>query len=344
MSTRSTTFVSDTSSTVSPEVLIAITKANARMPPYGSDRITEAAANAIMNECEKQALSLFVPTGTGANLVALASLADIDASIIVPMFSHVAVDEMMVVEGGLGVRVVPIPSPNGKVTVETLNEHVDFSGMLNRPRPGVLSIAQPTEYGTVYSVRELEALSRWCIEHDMRLHIDGSRLANALASLGVPLREMIANVNVSALSLGMTKNGGLFGDCVVLFGPDTPENEERCRRLQARFAQLPAKTWFIGASVLALLDEGLWIRQAEQANAMASRIAEAVRDRFGEKAITQEVETNVVFWKPPADVLQRLREHFVLYRWHAEGEIRTMTSFDTTDAEVSLFIKLMDEA
>ena len=201
-------------------------------------------------------------------------------------------------------------------------------------QPRVISIAQSTELGTCYSPAELAALADFAHDHDLLLHVDGSRLANAAASLDVPLRAIVTDAGVDALSFGATKNGVLLGEAVVFLTPGLGDGSEYLRK---QTLQLASKGRYIAAQLIALLESDLWRRSAAHANAMATRLADAIDGAPGVR-ITQQVQANGVFAVIPRAAAQVLRAEFHFYDWDAPaGEVRWMCSWDTTPDEVDAF-------
>jgi len=202
------------------------------------------------------------------------------------------------------------------------------------PRHRIVSITQSTELGTVYAPEAMRALADWAHAHGMLLHVDGSRLCNAAAALEVPLRALTADVGVDAVSFGATKNGAMGVEAVVLLRDDIDDGL-RFRRKQAM--QLASKMRYMSAQLDALLEGDLWHRNAEHANTMARRLADAVGDLAGVR-ITQAVEANAVFAILDPAVTERLQQDWPFYVWdESTGEVRWMTGWDTVPEDVDAF-------
>lgn len=342
---QSPLFASDTCASVDPHVLASLATNNAARDSYGSDTISERVRKKLAEllGCTTKPFIAFVPTGTGANMLALATGLNRVECVYVAKTGHINADECQTTEAVLGNRVIPIGTGDGKLTPILLDRHVDRSGMLNRALPGIVSISQPTEYHTVYTLPELARLSDWCNAHGMRLHIDGARLGNALASLNIAPREMFKAVNAHSLSFGLTKNGGLFGEAVVVFGGAEDADElASFQRMQSQYAQLPAKTWAIAAGMEALLHGGRWLDLALHANEKAFALSSLLRQACGpEFLLTQPVQTNAVFWRPPQRIVRSVLEQYAMYPWHAAGEYRLVTSHDTADEHLASFAHLV---
>jgi threonine aldolase len=203
-----------------------------------------------------------------------------------------------------------------------------------------VSITQTTELGTLYSVEEVRAIAEHAHSRGMLLHMDGARLSNAAAALGVPLRTFTTDAGVDVLSYGGTKNGLLYGECVVVLSPAASEGLVYLRKMNM---QLASKMRFVSAQLIALLESGLWLESASHANAMAARLSDAVSGMPG-VTLTRPVAANAVFAILPPGVADRLREVFRFYDWdNATGEVRWMCSFDTTEADVDAFAAALAE-
>jgi threonine aldolase len=197
-----------------------------------------------------------------------------------------------------------------------------------------VSITQSTELGTCYTVDELAALVEHAHAKGMKVHMDGARLSNAAATLGVPFRAFTTDVGVDVVSFGGTKNGLLAGECVVVLNPDAAAGVLRLRKSAM---QLASKMRFVSAQLIALLSDDLWLRNAQHSNAMARRLEAAVRDIPGVE-VQRPVEANAVFAVLPADVTARLQQTYPFYVWDEHtGEVRWMTAFDTTEQDIDGF-------
>jgi threonine aldolase len=229
---------------------------------------------------------------------------------------------------------VPIPTTDGKLTPALIEERLTGMGDVHRSQPKAVSITQATEYGTVYSLDEIKAIAELCRRHNLLLHMDGARLANAAASLGVPLADFTLKAGVDVLSFGGTKNGLMGAEAVVFADVDRSRHFGFVRK---QGMQLASKTRFLAAQFGALLEDDLWLSSARHANAMAARLHEKVRG-IRKVKITQAVQANAVFAIIPHDAIAELRQEFWFYVWNeATGEVRWMTSFDTTEADVDRF-------
>jgi threonine aldolase len=328
-------FASDNYSGVHPEVLAAIHAANVgHETAYGEDRYTRRLQDVFRDHFGRQASAYPVFNGTGANVVALQALTSRWASVVCTATAHIHVDECGAPEKVAGLKLLPVQTPDGKLTPELMDVEARGFTDVQRAQPQVVSVTQTTELGTAYSVEELATLCEHAHRLGMRVHMDGSRVANAAAFLGVPLRTFTTDVGVDALSFGGTKNGLMVGEVVVVLAPDAAPGLEYVRKASM---QLASKMRFISAQFEALLGTDLWLRSASHANAMARRLEAAVRDAPG-LAILRPVQSNAVFACLPKEVTARLQRRFRFYTWdETSGEVRWMTTFDTTEQDVDVF-------
>jgi threonine aldolase len=252
-------------------------------------------------------------------------------SVICTSTSHIYVDECGAPEKVGGLKLLPVRTPDGKLTPELIDAEARGFGDVHRAQPQVVSLTQSTELGTVYSVQELAAVCGHAHSLGMRVHLDGARISNAAASLDLPLRAFTTDVGVDVLTFGGTKNGLMLGEVVVVLDPSAAPGVEFVRKSSM---QLASKMRFVSAQFDALLSGDLWMRSARHANAMARRLEAAVRDVPG-VSVQRAVQANAVFAVLPKPVTARLQELFRFYTWdESTGEVRWMTTFDTTEADV----------
>jgi len=332
-------FGSDNQSGIHPEVLEAIGRANVgHAPSYGADSLSAEAEGLCRQHFGESCEVTFVLNGTGANVVGLGAVLRPYEAVVCAAQAHIATDECGAPERLLGAKLLTVPTVDGKLRAELVRPLLQGFGNEHHVQPRVLSVSQPTELGTVYQPAELRALAELAHHHQMLLHVDGARLANAAAFLEVPLRAITAEVGVDVLSFGGTKNGMAFGDAVILFG-QAGRGELRFVRKQC--TQLASKMRFIAAQFAALLRAGLWLRLASQANAMARLLAEGARAVPGVR-ITQAVQANEVFAELPASWIARLQAACPFYVWDASrSEVRWVTSWDTEREDVERFVGLL---
>ena len=328
-------FASDNYSGVHPEVLAALAAANeGHQVSYGEDDYT-ARLQVLMERHFGPGIECFpVFNGTGANVLSLQSLLPRWGAVICASTAHINMDENGAPERIGGIKLLQVPTTDGKLTPELIDREAWGWGDEHRAQPLAVSITQTTELGTCYTPGEVRAIAEHVHAKGMKLHMDGARLANAAAHLQVPLRDFTRDAGVDILSFGGTKNGLLFGEVVVALNPEAAHGLVYLRKMNM---QLASKMRFLSAQFIALLDGGLWLRSAAHANAMAARLRAAVDTIDGVRP-TQKTESNGVFAILPPGVADRLRTSFRFYDWNeAAGEVRWMCSFDTTEEDVDAF-------
>lgn len=328
-------FASDNYAGVHPAVMEAIGRANdGHQIAYGDDDVTQELAKIVERHFGEGALAFPVFNGTGANVVALQAMINSWEAVICAATSHANVDEGGAPEKVAGIKLWTVPTEDGKLTPELISKQAWGFGDVHRAQPAAVTITQVTELGTLYTIDELKELSKYVHSRGMKLHMDGARIANAAASLGVGLREFTTDVGVDLLSFGGTKNGGMGCEAVVVLIRDLAGSVPYIRKTSM---QLASKMRYVSAQLLALLEEDLWLRNARHANAMAKRLESAVREIDG-VTIVRKVEANAVFAILPIDVTERLQRRFRFYLWdQATGEVRWMCSWDTTESDVDSF-------
>lgn len=329
-------FASDNYAGTHPEVLEALVAANGgHAPSYGADPYTERLQGRFREMLGEQVEVYPVWGGTGANVIGLQAMLTRWGGVIAPSIAHINTDEGAAPEKVGGFKIIPVPTDDAKLTPELVRRHAGSRGV-HTIVPQVVSITQSTELGTLYSVDEIREICEASHELGLSVHVDGARIANAAAALGVPLADMLPGVDV--LSFGGTKIGAIGAEAVVVRNPDAVTGIEFLRKSAM---QLASKMRFVSAQLLALLDDDLWIRAAAQANAMAARLRKGVADLPGVR-FTQQTEANGVFAILPEGVADRVREHMAFYDWNTEtGEVRWLTSWDTTTADVDRFVGLV---
>jgi threonine aldolase len=259
-------------------------------------------------------------------------------AIICAQTAHINVDECGAPEKFTGCKLLPVATPDGKVRVEQIKPLLHEVGFEHHVQPRVISVAQATEMGTVYTPSELKGLAKFAHEHDMLLHVDGARIANAAAGLNIKLREITRDAGVDILSFGGAKNGMMYGEAVVFFDQTLAKDFKYTRK---QGTHLPSKMRFISAQFEALLTNELWRKNAQHANQMAQRLARELR-KISRITITQNVESNGVFAILPKKYVPLLQKRYFFYVWNEEiSEVRFMTSFDTTEADIADFVALL---
>lgn len=335
------TFASDNYAGVHPEVLAALAEANhGHQTSYGEDRYTEHLQEVMRGHFGPDAVTYPVFNGTGANVVSLMGLTQRWDAAIATETAHINVDECGAPEKLAGVKILGVPAPDGKLTPALVDQRAWGFGFEHHAQPAVVSLTQSTEVGTVYTPEQVRAVAQHAHSKGLTVHVDGARLANAAASLGLPLRAFTSDVGVDVVSLGATKNGALGAEAVVVLNPGAVRGPLYLRKLAA---QLPSKMRFVSAQLLALYEGDLWLRSAAHANRMARLLAEQASEIEGVR-ITQPVEANGVFAIMPSGAAERLRERFRFYTWdESTGEVRWMCAFDTTADDVAAFVTALRE-
>ena len=322
--------------------MAAVVAANGdHVPAYGADALTQRADELFREHFGPEAEVYLAFNGTGANVVGLQSLLRPFEAVICADSAHINVDECGAPERFLGSKLLAVPTPDGKLTPDLVASAAGGVGDEHHVQPRVVSITQATEVGTCYRVEEVAALAEWAHRRGMWLHLDGARLANACAGLGVGLGAFGSAAGVDVLSFGGTKNGAMGAEAVVSF---LPGDTSGLRYLRKQSMQLASKMRFIAAQFVALLSNDLWLANAAHANAMAQRLAEGVRAVDG-VSLAYPVEANGVFADLPPAVTEALQAEYPFYVWDEHtGVVRWMASYDTTEEDVDAFVDLVAEA
>jgi len=334
-------FASDNNAVVHPEVLEAIRSANeGHVVGYGDDPYTESAVAKFREHFGADVQVFFVFNGTAANVLSLQALTQPYHAVLCPELSHIYTDECGAPEKFTGCKLIPLPAPNGKLTVETAAQAYHGIGDQHHVQPRVISITQSTEMGTVYKAAEVEALARFAHERKMFLHMDGARISNAVAAQGLTLRQATRDLGVDVLSFGGTKNGLMGVEAVVFFRPELAQDFLYVRK---QGMQLASKMRFMAAQMEALLTNNLWKRNAEHANSMARLLEQEIK-RIPRISIVYPVEANGVFAQIPRAAIAKIQERYFFYVWsEEESVVRWMCSFDTTEEDVRQFVGFVRE-
>ncbi|MFC6598798.1 low specificity L-threonine aldolase [Kitasatospora paranensis] len=334
-------FASDNYAGVHPEILAAIALANGgHQVAYGEDDYTAHLQDVFRRHFGEKAEAFPVFNGTGANVVALQALLPRWGAVVAAETAHINVDECGAPEKVAGIKIHTVPTPDGKLTPELIDRQAWGWDDEHRAQPLAVSLTQSTELGTLYTADEIKAICDHAHEHGMLVHVDGSRLANAAASLDRPFREFTTDAGVDILSFGGTKNGLLLGEVVVVLNPERVRNLKYLRKMSM---QLASKMRFVSVQFEALLSGDLWLRNAGHANAMAKRLETAVRGIEG-VTVVRPVQANAVFALLPREVSERLQKRYRFYFWDEHtGEVRWMAAFDTTEADIDAFATAIAE-
>lgn len=335
-------FASDNNAGVHPRVMDALNAANSgHVVAYGDDRFTEAAIARFREQFGAGARVFFVFGGTGANVTGLSAMTRPHHAVVCAETAHISVDECGAPEKFAGCKLLALQTPDGKLTPALVQPLLARVGDQHHVQPRVVSISQATELGTVYTTAEIKSLAEFAHARGMLVHVDGARIANAAAHLGVSLRELTTEAGVDVLSFGGTKNGMMYGEAVVFFDAERAHDFKFTRK---QAAQLPSKMRFIAAQFDALLAEDLWLQNAAHANRMA-RLLAAGLEQIPHVKIMQKVEANAVFALLPREQVAAIQQHFFFYVWNEEtSEVRLMCSFDTTEEDVRELVSVIKDS
>ena len=333
-------FASDNNSGVHPNIIEAISKANqGHVIGYGDDIYSHQAIERFRSYFGSKTEVFFVFNGTGANVLAISTLLQSFHSVICASTAHIMVDECGAPEKFSGSKLIPIDTPDGKLRPESIIPHLHGFGFEHHAQPGMISISQVSEMGTLYTVNEIKQLADLAHQHKMYLHMDGARIANAAVALGLPFVEFTKNAGVDILSFGGTKNGMMMGEAVLIFNNELAKNTKYIRK---QSAQLFSKMRFVSAQFIAYFENDLWKQNAQHANKMAQILAQKV-SAMG-VPITQKVQANGVFAIIDDRVRDKLQKEYFFYAWDEnKHEVRWMTAFDTTLEDVDGFCQTLEK-
>lgn len=344
-------FASDNVYGVHPAILKALEHANSgTASSYGGDDLTARAEERLKEIFECDLRAFLVTTGTAANGLSLSAITPGYGAIICNAEAHISVDECNSPEMFTGgAKIIGLTGAGGKITPAQVEKTLKgFIRGEHDPKPRGVSITNATELGTVYSPSEVKAFSDLIRGRNMKLHMDGARFANAVAGLGVSPAELTWKSGVDVLSFGATKNGAMMLEAVVFF--DLALAEDFAYR-RMRSGQLISKSRYLGAQMLAYLEDGLWLENASRANALAQKLAKGFT-RFNTIRIPNEVQANEVFAVMPRTLYDRLLASGAkFYDWMpdslgdgiSEDEIfaRFVLSFATPEGEVDQLLELI---
>jgi len=328
-------FASDNYSGIHPEIFDAIQRANTlHQISYGEDFFTKE-ANLIFEKTFGKVDVLYTFNGTGANVTCLKCCTLPFQAVICSEYAHILADECGAPTQSIGCSLMPLKTSNGKLTPELIKPLLNRIGNVHNTQPKVISISQSTELGTVYSIDELKSLCDFAHTNGMYVHLDGARISNAVASLGVSLKAATVDCGVDIMSFGGTKNGLMIGEAVLIFNDELKANAPYFHK---QTAQLFSKNRFIATQFTALLTNDLWLRMADHSNKMAQLLASKVK-MIPDVKVTQNVDANAIFAIIPVHTIEPLRAKYPFYEWDAQThEQRWMCSFDTTEEEVNGFV------
>lgn len=333
-------FASDNYSGVHSKVLDKIAKFNVgHVGAYGTDEYTLKAKDMIKDFLGASSV-YFVLNGTGANITCLDGLTSPYGAVICSKLAHIFTHESGAASKVARTQLLIVDTIDGKIKKEDIIPYVPFRKDYHCPKPEVISISQPTEMGAVYSIEEIKELAIFAHENGMKLHMDGARISNAAVSLGVSIKAMTKDIGVDALSFGMSKNGIMFGESIVFFDS---VNRDDFDYIVKQDLQLQSKMRFTAIQYMAMIEDNLWKECASNSNQTAKYMIEKLEE-IEEVEIVQRPDANIMFVKFPVSIIKELQEFMYFY---LEDELnnysRLVTSFDTTNSDVDLFVDKLKE-
>lgn len=333
-------FASDNNSGVHPFIMDAIARANSdHAVGYGDDSWTAEAVDKIRQAFTPDCDVYFVFNGTGSNVVALQTITRPFNSILCAETAHIVVDECGAPAKMTGCHICAIPTPDGKLTPELIKPHLVGFGEQHHSQPGAIYLSECSELGTIYTPEELKAITSLAHQNGMKVHMDGARLANACASLHLSLKALTVDAGIDVLSFGGTKNGLMLGECVVVFDEEAKKYAKFFRK---QSAQLASKLRYLSCQFTPYLETGIWLTNAQHANAMAQKLYSALNNFSGIR-FTQKVESNQLFMAMPRPLIEYLQQKYFFYIWsEANNEIRLVTSFDTKPEEIDELVQAIE--
>ena len=346
-------FASDNYAGVHPAVLKAIAAENeGHEIAYGEDSVTARFDALVKDLFGPNAVGFPVFNGTGANVVALQAATKRWEAVICAESAHINMDEGGAPEKMAGLKLWNVPTTDGKLTPELAESQIFDIGSVHRAQPGVISITQTTEMGTLYQPAEIKALADLAHKHGLLLHLDGARLSNAAAALGLNFKQFTTDLGVDLVSLGGTKIGALAAEAVIVTNASTAQGKalaESMPFLRKTSMQLASKMRFFSAQLLALFENNaaVALENAKNANAMANRLYEgvlAIAAKHPEVVVRNKAEANAVFPELPEAVANKVMADYRFYVWNqATGQVRWMCSWDTTEADVDALLSAVQQ-
>lgn len=328
-------FASDNCSGIHPNIIKAIAECNEEHDfPYGSDSYTKRAKEAFRHLFGEASEVFFVTNGTGANVLGLSSMLKTYEGVICAQSAHINNEECGAFEKYTGSKLLLIAHKDGKIKIEDIKICLKRKGNEHFSQPKVISISQATEFGTLYTIEEIRELAEFAHSNNMLLHVDGSRITNACAALGVSFKEMVTDTGVDLLSFGGTKNGMLFGDAIISLNKECSES---LRFIRKQGMQLISKMRFVSAQFLAYLENELWRETASHSIEMA-KLLEKKLIETGKVEIVSPVEINIIFAKIKKEYIKELQNlNYFNIVDEDEGLVRLVTSFNTSEEEIIKF-------
>jgi len=326
-------FASDNRAAVHPKVMEALSAANTgHAPSYGEDMWTQRLDQQLNELFGREAYPFVMFSGTGSNVAAMAHLTMGYSAVICTDISHMNTNETGAPERVACIKLLPVTHKDGKLNAEDIEKHISALGNEHHAQPYIVSVTQSTELGTVYTPDELKLICDTAHNYGMQVYMDGARIANAAAYLNVPIADMTVNAGIDAVCFGGTKNGMMYGECLIFFDKQIGERFIFTRK---NVAQLPSKSRYISAQFLSLLENDLWLSTARHANECAQYLADELKG-FKDIKIAFPVQTNQIFFKLNKQKAKELQKDFLFYE--IDGLYRIVTSFDTRKEEADAFI------
>lgn len=332
-------FCSDNFSGVLPEIMKLLSDQNfGHDEPYGNDHFSNK-MEIIFNDIFEREVDVFaVYNGSAANVLSIASCINSYNSVLCSELSHINMDECGALEKNIGCKIISIPTYDGKISVVDLENHIKKINNVHKSQPKLISISQCTELGTVYSKNEIKAICDFAHKYNLYVHVDGARIANALAYLKISINELLVETGVDVISFGGTKNGLMFGDAVVFINRVLSSNFKYIRK---QYLQLNSKSRFQALQFIPYFQNNLWLHVALHANNMAKFLAKELT-QIENITLTQKVQANEVFARIPRKILNSAKLNRLFYIWDVDSaEVRFVCSFDTTENDIMKLIEII---
>ena len=337
-------FASDNVAGACPEVLDAIVKANDGIAaPYGNDEWSTNLQNKFSEIFEKDVIVYPTASGTASNALALSALTPVFGNIYCHRLSHINTDECGAPEFYTGgAKLVTLKGVNGKITPEELSDNIGGVGIVHHTQPSVVSITQLSETGEVYQLDEISTIAETAHKHNLKMHMDGARFANALVSLGVTPAEMTWKSGIDVLSFGATKNGCIAAEAIIFFKPELVGN---LPFLLKRSGHLLSKMRFVSAQLDAYISNEVWLRNAKHANKMGKKLSEGLSLNPNIE-LTYPTQANEVFAKFPRSIIEHLNsEGYKMNEDELDGKaVRLVAAWNTESSDVDKLLKTISEA
>lgn len=343
-------FGSDNHAPIHPKILASLSEVNSgHYPSYGNDPWTEAVQECFQKHFGPHTESSFVFNGTAANTLILKAGLQSYQACFCSDISHLYWDECGAPEFIAGTKLIPLPSYNGKIRPESLDEYWIRRGDQHYSQVQMISITQPTEVGTVYTVEELKVIIAWAKSHQLLVHMDGARLANAAVSLNLPFIEFTTHLGVDMVSFGGSKNGFMLGEAVLFLNPNAYNKtaapiaplSKNFKFIRKQCLQLPSKSRFIAAQFLAYFKDDLWREIATHSCLYAKKLEAEILNQEHKLKIVYPVQSNAVFVQIPKKLFKPLRDKYFFYVWNEHDfTCRMMISWDTQEEEILGFSNL----